>query len=164
MKPNAALLLSAILPALSAAARLTITISPNPALQNPSSLPSSAHAILSSHGEPLKARLTRSNTFEFANVPPGSHLLTVQTRDVLFENLRVDVAPASATGEEYVEAWTTWRGNEWDNKGEIRGEGQGRNINIEVRPLVMRDFYYQRSHCKLTAHGDQYESSTDCFS
>jgi hypothetical protein len=95
----------------------------------------------------MKARLTRSNTFEFANVPPGSHLLTVQTRDVLFENLRIDVAPAAANGEEHVEAWTTWRGNEWDNKGEVRGEGDGRNVNIEVKPLAPRDFYYQRSTC-----------------
>jgi ER membrane protein complex subunit 7 len=136
-----------LLPLSALSAQLTISIQANTALPNPSGLPSSTHAILSSHGSPLKAQLTRFNTFVFSNVPPGSHLLSVSSRDAVFENLRVDVTK-DQTGAEYVEAWTTWRGNEWDNKGEVRGEGDGRNVRIEVRPMAPKEFYYERQTCK----------------
>jgi hypothetical protein len=80
-------------------------------------------------------------------VPAGSHLLTIHSRDVFFENLRIDVV-ANETGE-HVTAWTTWRGNEWDNKGELRGEGDGRNVKIEVKALAGKEYYQERTTCKL---------------
>jgi hypothetical protein len=72
--------------------------------------------------------------------------LTVHSPDFFFENLRVDVV-ANGTGE-WVEAWTTWRGNEWENRGERRGEGEGRDGRLEVRALGAKAYYQERTTCK----------------
>src|SRR5579871_6585871 len=119
-------------------ARLAISIPPSQLLSNPSTLPSSTHATLHSHGAPISAFLTRSNKFFFDDVAPGSYLFNVHCRDYHFEPLRIDiVANDTAPGGEYVTSWQTFRGNEWDNKGEIRGHGHGADsegVKIEVRP------------------------------
>jgi ER membrane protein complex subunit 7 len=150
------ILTTLILPLAILSARLTITIPATNALPNPAILPSSTHAVLSLHGEPLRAPLTRANTFRFASVPPGSHLLTIHSHEVFFENLRVDIA-ANETGE-WVTAWTTWRGNEWDNKGELRGEGDGRDGRLEVRTLGGKAYYQERTTCEFL-HGSKEERS-----
>jgi hypothetical protein len=72
----------------------------------------------------------------------------VFSRDAIFEDLRVDVVK-NETGES-ASSWTTFRGNEWDNKGEVRGSGEGSSVQIEVRPLVSKDYYQERSTCKQT--------------
>ncbi|KAH3955553.1 hypothetical protein HBH53_003900 [Parastagonospora nodorum] len=127
------------------AARFLLQI-PTTGLLNPSTLPSTTHATLQSSGEPLDAYLTPSNTFNFANVSEGSYLATVHCRDYIFEPLRIDVSLEEAvegSGEkkEVVKAWQTFLGNEWDNKGESRGEG-GNGLVIEAR-VVGTKFYYQ---------------------
>ncbi|KAF2097451.1 hypothetical protein NA57DRAFT_77708 [Rhizodiscina lignyota] len=129
--------LLSVLP-VSLAALITVSI-PNTPLVNPSSLPASTHATLDEHGVKLDAPITRANTFVFHNVSSGSYLLSVFCKDYAFENLRIDV-----TGEEErIEAWQTFRGNEWDNKGESRaGVVPGQ---VEVRPVVAKDYYQQRS-------------------
>ncbi|KAK8171234.1 hypothetical protein BKA80DRAFT_306014 [Phyllosticta citrichinensis] len=112
----------------------------------PSLLGASTHATLHSAGPALSAPLRRDNSFAFDDVAPGSHLLSVHSRDYAFENLRVDVAIEGAEGgqEEVVRAWQTFRGNEWDNRGEKRGEGRGGRANLEVRVLGGKEYYIQR--------------------
>jgi hypothetical protein len=136
------------------AARLLLQI-PNTVLVNPSTLPSTTHATLQSSGPPLDAYLTRSNTFNFNNVSAGSYLATVHCRDYAFEPLRIDVTEEEAvegTGEkkEMIRAWQTFLGNEWDNKGESRGEG-GSGLVVEARPVATKYFYQERQGCKLAS-------------
>jgi hypothetical protein len=51
------------------------------------------------------------------------------------------------TGTEVIRAWQTFLGNEWDNKGESRGEG-GNGLVIEARPIGQKQFYQERAGCK----------------
>lgn len=137
----------ASLASLCSAARLLLQI-PNTHLVNPSTLPSTTHATLQSSGPPLDAYLTRSNTFNFNNVSAGSYLATVHCRDYAFEPLRIDVnleeaVEGSGEKREIIRAWQTFLGNEWDNKGESRGEG-GNGLVIEARPLAQKYFYQER--------------------
>jgi hypothetical protein len=138
------------LPLLASAANLEFFFQPSePLLTNPSLLPSSTRATLSSSGPALTAPISSSNTIQFSAVPPGSYLLSVFSRDHRFENLRVDVLADGTT--ESVIAWTTWRGNEWDNKGEVRGEGEakaGENVKIEVKVAGSKVYYQQRAGCE----------------
>jgi hypothetical protein len=135
-----------VLPLLASSIQLEVAItSPNGVLPNPSKLPSYTRAILSSLGPPLVAPITASNTFLFSPVPVGSYLLSVYSRDAVFEDLRVDVVK-NETGES-ASSWTTFRGNEWNNKGELRGSGDGGSVQIEVRPLASKDYYQERSTC-----------------
>ena len=131
------------------AARLLVSIPSSPNLQNPAVLPSSTHATLSAHGQPLSALLTKSNTFSFDDVPPESYILNVHCRDYAFEPLRIDVTKNESAGGEYVQAWQTFRGNEWENKGEARGEGPSSSpVHIEVKAMAARVFYEKRGGCK----------------
>ncbi|KAF2810690.1 uncharacterized protein BDZ99DRAFT_462036 [Mytilinidion resinicola] len=136
---------------LSTAARLTLTIAPNALLSSAAALPPSTHATLQSSGPPLRALLTKANTFVFDNVPAGSYLGVVHCRDIAFEALRIDVAAAAAAaaaaaggaGLQKVDAWQTFWGNEWENRGEKRGEGAG-GVVVEVRPVGVKEFYQSR--------------------
>lgn len=133
----------------SLAALITVSVPQTSVLANPSSLSSSTHAVLEEHGVKINAPLTRANTFVFENVTVGSYLLSVFCRDYFFENVRIDVTEAVAGDQqksEKVEAWQTFRGNEWNNRGERRaGLAQG---SVEVRPLGMKEYYQARSTCK----------------
>ncbi|KAF1833936.1 hypothetical protein BDW02DRAFT_569573 [Decorospora gaudefroyi] len=129
------------------AARFLLQI-PTTHLVNPSTLPSTTHATLQASGPPLDAYLTRSNTFNFNNVSAGSYLATVHCRDYAFEPLRIDVGVEEAvegSGEQkdMIKAWQTFFGNEWDNKGESRGEG-GNGLVIDARPVVAKYYYQER--------------------
>ena len=156
MIPNSFRLLS-LLPifTLTLCARLAINIPASQLLPNPSTLPPSTHATLHAHGAPISALLTRSNKFFFDDVAPGSYLFNVHCRDYHFEPLRIDiVANDTAPGGEYVMSWQTFRSNEWDNKGEIRGQGHGADpegVKIEVRPTGVKDYYQPRQGCKLSS-------------
>lgn len=134
------------------AARFLLQI-PTTGQFNPSTLPSTTHATLQSSGPPLDAYLTRSNTFNFANVSAGSYLATVHCRDYVFEPLRIDVSleeavEGSGDKKEVVKAWQTFLGNEWDNKGESRGEG-GNGLVIEARVVATKYFYQERGGCEF---------------
>jgi hypothetical protein len=140
------------LTAAASAARITLHI-PTTSLVNPSTLPPTTHATLQSSGPPLDTRLTRSNSFTFTNVSAGSYLATIHSRDYAFEPLRIDVSveesvEGSGEKKEVVKAWQTFFGNEWDNRGEGRGEG-GNGLVIEVRPLGAKSFYQERGGCKF---------------
>ncbi|KKY28702.1 hypothetical protein UCDDS831_g00087 [Diplodia seriata] len=143
-------------PAAVLAANLTFTVPPHPALLpgGASSLPGSTHATLHARGPPHAAPLRRDGTFVFVDVAPGSYLLSVHGRDHVFENLRVDVEEAvdydsgNAKKTEKVRAWQTFRGNEWANRGEKRGETSGKEAGqmmAEVRVLGRKEYYQERS-------------------
>ncbi|KAJ4289776.1 hypothetical protein N0V90_011106 [Kalmusia sp. IMI 367209] len=139
--------LAYLVPAASAA-RFILHI-PTTQLVNPSSLPSTTHATLQSTGPLLDAYITRSNSFNFNNVSVGSYLATIHSRDFVFEPLRIDVTleeavEGSGDKRETVKAWQTFIGNEWDNKGENRGEG-GNGLVIEVQPRTPKEYYQERA-------------------
>lgn len=43
-------------------------------------------------------------------------------------------------------SWQTFRGNEWENKGEVRGAGEG-SATLEVRALYVKEYFQQRNSC-----------------
>ncbi|ORY18033.1 hypothetical protein BCR34DRAFT_474116 [Clohesyomyces aquaticus] len=129
------------------AARFVLHI-PNGPVVNPSTFPSSTHATLQSSGPPIVAHLTRSNTFNFYNVTPGSYYASVHCRDFAFEPLRIDVSleetvEGSGEKKEMIRAWQTFVGNEWDNKGESKGEG-GNGLVIEAKVMGGKSFFQER--------------------
>ena len=136
--------------ALTSAARLTLTIPSTHLLQNPSLLPPTTHATLQSSGAPYSAPLSRANTFVFSNLTAGSYLATVHCRDFAFEPLRVDVTvegDGKGSEQEKVVVWQTFLGNEWDNKGEKRGEGPS-GVVAEVWPIGAKEYYEVRGGCE----------------
>lgn len=123
------------------AADLTLYL---PAVPNPAGLPPTTHATLTSRGTRRSAPVTASNTFVFRNVTaPASYLADVHCPTDGFQPLRVDVA---ADGS--VQAWETFRGNEWDNKGEalaVRAGATGQGV--EVRALGSKNYFVERPKC-----------------
>ncbi|KAF1810994.1 hypothetical protein P152DRAFT_508314 [Eremomyces bilateralis CBS 781.70] len=137
-------LLASIIP-LSVASRLAISIPASAQIPQPASLSSSTYAILHSSGPSLTAPLTSRNTFEFGSLEPGSYLLSVYCRDYAFEPLRVDVS--GEADEETVQVWQTFRGNAWDNKGELRGAGK--DVTVDIRALGSNEYYQSRGGFSL---------------
>ncbi|KAK1057235.1 hypothetical protein LTR33_013692 [Friedmanniomyces endolithicus] len=118
---------------LASAANLTVSIpSSPPLLPNPSSLAPSTHAVLiGPPGVQYEAPIRRDNTFTFPDLAEASYLLTVHGRDYFFPPLRVDVTKAAdGTQQETVQAWQTFRGNEWSNKGPFYGSS---NVDPEMK-------------------------------
>lgn len=130
------------------AAEIAVSIAQPSFAFNAATLPSSTHATLHAAGAPLTAVLNRANKFVFANVPSGSYLFEVHARDYVFEPLRIDVADEA--GKEYVKSWQSFRGNEWDNKGEKRGEGEANvaggvaKADVYVSVLGSKEYYAKR--------------------
>ncbi|KAF3765828.1 hypothetical protein M406DRAFT_351175 [Cryphonectria parasitica EP155] len=131
---------------------ITLHIPPSNVLPNPRTLPPSTHATLTSLGVDASAYLTPSNTFVFHNVSQGSYLLDVHCPSHGFAPLRVDVLPVvSGEGQTQkeervaglkVSAWETYRGNDWDNKGEAVVVMGG---SLGVRVMGQKAFYMERS-------------------
>ena len=82
----------------------------------------------------------------FPEVDDASYLLTIHSRDHFFPPLRVDVSK-SETGQS-VEAWQTFRGNEWSNKGPSFGSGTD-ELSIEVRASGQKEYYQARGGFSL---------------
>lgn len=83
----------------------------------------------------------------------GSYLATVHCRDYAFEPMRIDVSveeavEGSGDKREVVKAWQTFLGNEWDNKGESRGEG-GNGLVIEAKVIATKYYYQERGGCEF---------------
>jgi hypothetical protein len=133
-------LLLCSLPFLSFTLSLTLQLSLPPHLPT---LPSSTHATLATHNLTISAPLRRSNTFQFTNPPSGSYLGEIYCRDYTFQPFRVDVVSESDT----VSVWQTFRGNEWDNKGELLGSGVG-TVVVEVKSGGEKGYYEGRGGCK----------------
>lgn len=156
-------LLSPLLSLLSLAAAttttVTLTIPPSAALPNPRTLPPSTHATLATLGTAASAYITPGNTFVFPNVSAGSYLVDVHSISHVFAPLRVDVVPVVAGADEpkekdkaaatlKVQAWETYRGNDWGNKGEAVGLEGGA---LRVRVLGQKAFFMERSSCECMA-------------
>ncbi|KAI9823702.1 MAG: hypothetical protein M1819_001146 [Sarea resinae] len=129
---------------------LHITIPASPQLPSPAALPSSTRLLLSSSGKEYSAPISRRGDFTLRNVTAGSYLLTVSSADVAFAPLRVDVGKSLYDGEKWVkpdvEAWTTFLGNEWDNKGEKRSKGTSDAGDvIELAVLAKKEYYVARA-------------------
>lgn len=153
----------AVLPLLplALATRLRVTIPPSPQLPNPAVLPSSTHATLTTLSNQYTAALRFDNTFDFKNVSSGSYLLDVHCHSHGFAPLRVDVVEKAVEkavkvteGTEdvkEVQVWGTFRGNEWNNKGEIvEVKGIGGVSWFEVRALGGKEYLVDRPGCECT--------------
>ena len=141
---------------------LTISLPPTQALPNPQTLPPRTFATLTTANTTLTAPFRRDSTFEFRDPPLGSYLCEVWTNSWAFVPMRVDVVALPAVegkvnaeqGSERkrVDVWQTFRGNEWNNKGEWLGGGtleQG-GITINVGVLAERAFYEARPGCEFS--------------
>lgn len=85
----------------------------------------------------------------FSGLTQGSYLLTLHSRDYFFPPFRVDVEPAEGgNGEDLVQIWQTFRGNEWSNKGPRYGAGVG-YATAEIRPSAKKEFYQARGGFSL---------------
>ncbi len=136
--------------AVASAARLTISVGASPQLPNPASLSASTHAVLlGPPGVRYDVPLRRDNTFLFPDIDSASYLLTVHSRDHQFPPLRIDVEKTEdAASQQTIEAWQTFRGNEWSNKGPSYGSAQ--NVaKFEVRPYAQKEFYVERGGFNL---------------
>ncbi|KAI0506615.1 hypothetical protein F5B22DRAFT_623176 [Xylaria bambusicola] len=159
----AALLALQALCLLTSAARITLSIPPSPQIPNPASLPPSTHATLSTLGATFRAPLSVDNTFVFRNVSPGSYLADIHSPTHGFAPLRIDIRSATAGeksegvrepdynsnngggdgGNEGVRVWETFRGNDWENKGEeIRPVAAGGAFPVKV--LGSKVYYTER--------------------
>ena len=116
-----------------------------PTKPNPFTLPSTTHATLTSFGGHYSAPLSSVNTFVFRNVStPGSYLVDVHCQTNVFQPLRLDVG---ADGS--LQAWETFRGNEWDNKGEALPTREGSvGKGVEVRSLGAKNYFAERAKCE----------------
>ncbi|KAF6826213.1 hypothetical protein CMUS01_09521 [Colletotrichum musicola] len=131
------------LPAAALAASVTLLVPASPALPNPYTLPPSTRASLSALSSSHTAPLSVHNTFVFGNVTaPGSYLVDVHCATHAFAPLRLDVA-ADGT----LSAWETYRGNDWDNKGEALQSKELANgaRAFEVRVLGGKNYFVERS-------------------
>lgn len=147
LAPKSLLLLAVA--ALSSATRLVVSIPSSQLLPNPSTLPSSTHAILlGPPGVRYDAPIRRDNTLVFDDIPDASYLLTLHARDHFFPPLRVDVTKAADEAAQTISAWQTFRGNEWSNKGPSYGTGKG-DLTIAVNPISQKDFYMVRGGFNL---------------
>ncbi|KAJ4173298.1 hypothetical protein NW754_012303 [Fusarium falciforme] len=114
--PETGALLSAFFSFALASDPLTLYL---PAKPNPFTLPPSTHATLSSSGVHYSAPLSSANTFVFRNVTPGSYLADIHAPTDAFHPLRIDIQVVEGAEHDVVQAWETFRGNDWGNKGEV---------------------------------------------
>lgn len=139
-----------------ATTEVVLTIPASPFLANPNTLSASTtHGTLTALGRPaLRAALTPDNTLVFRNVTPGSYLADVHCAAYGFAPLRVDVlavedgAAAAAQPRIDVRAWETYRGNEWENRGE-EARPVGEKAAFPVRCLGHKVFFQERGKCKF---------------
>lgn len=119
---------------------LTLGLPTNQFLPNPNALPPSTVATLSTLGQAThSAPLTTANTFTFRNLTSGSYLADIHCATHGFAPLRVDVLE-----NDEIRVWETYRGNDWDNKGEAIAPVNGK---YEVKTLGHKNYYMERSKC-----------------
>lgn len=127
---------------------VTFYVKPSSNVPNPrAALPASTHATLTTAGKATRtAYIDVLNGFVFRNVSAGSYLVDFHCRSHGFVPLRLDVRfpPGGEEGQEGVvklEAWETFRGNDWDNKGEaIVLDERG----FPARVAGMKGYYMER--------------------
>ncbi|KAH8888193.1 O-acetylhomoserine ami [Thozetella sp. PMI_491] len=119
-------------------------------LPNPNVLPPSTHATLSTFHKSHSAPISTTNTFVFHNITAGSYLVDIHSPTHVFVPLRLDVlqpvddAPGAKEARELtLKAWGTYRGNDWDNKGEAVMLQEGGVF--DVRAAAAKDYFVERS-------------------
>lgn len=108
---------------------------------NPNSLPATTHATLSSLHTYHSAPLSTANTFIFHNVSAESYLLDIHCATDVFQPIRVDV------GADWIQAWETFRGGDWGNKGEVLTVDENKN-GIVARAIGGKSYYSERPACE----------------
>jgi ER membrane protein complex subunit 7 len=137
---------------------VTFRVSASNSLSNPFSLAPSTHATLTSANLPVfSAPLSTANAFVFHNVTPGSYLVDVYAPTHHFAPLRLDVlsdsdgdghgaTPAEGKGNGVIlRAWETYRGNDWDNKGEAVTLSDG--DVFDIRAIGVKNYFAERTGC-----------------
>ncbi|TAQ84916.1 hypothetical protein B7494_g6764 [Chlorociboria aeruginascens] len=149
--------LSFVLASLGLATYIQVTIPASAALPNPNGLPPSTSASLTTLSNIVRAPLRADNTFEFRNVSSGSYLFDIHCPTHAFAPLRVDIHEDMQLGGgepkhiTEVEAWGTFRGNEWRNKGEAAfvkevGDAGGSRIwGLEAKALGEKSYLVERA-------------------
>ncbi|KAM3514579.1 hypothetical protein MY11210_001814 [Beauveria gryllotalpidicola] len=117
-----------------------------PSTPAPGTLSPRTHATLTTLGRRLSAPLSATHSFVFGNVSAGSYLADVHCPTDGFAPLRVDVGGAGGEEEEAVQAWETYRGNDWGNKGEalVLKQGSDGTRGFEVRALGRKGYFMER--------------------
>lgn len=135
---------------------VTLWIPSSQQLPSPQILPSTTHATLTSLRNLFDAPLTAAGSFVFRNVTAGSYLADVHCGTHGFAPLRVDVLPSeSGAGEKggkageqmVVKAWETYRGNDWENKGQEVARSGGEHARFAVRALGPKEYFVERGSC-----------------
>ncbi|KAI0998811.1 hypothetical protein K3495_g9383 [Podosphaera aphanis] len=121
-------------------------ILPSPVLFNAATLPASTHATLTTLSQTYTAPLRLAGDFYFSNVTTGSYLMEIYCHTHFFPPRRVDVHEGERPD---VQVWGTFRGNEWDNKGEAiemvsKVEGNKKNFSFAVSPLAKKEYFNER--------------------
>ncbi|KAF3927265.1 hypothetical protein ABW20_dc0109128 [Dactylellina cionopaga] len=124
-----------LFPALICAATVAGSIKPNSVLPSLSLLPPSTIVTLSADllQDSRTSHIFANGAFKFQDVKPGSYLMEINCRTHIFPALRVDVST-----DGLVEIYQTFRGNEWDNKGERKPHP------IDFYPAKASEFYVAR--------------------
>ncbi|OAA44027.1 hypothetical protein BBO_04383 [Beauveria brongniartii RCEF 3172] len=130
------------------AASTTVTLH-LPSTPAPGTLSPRTHATLTTLGRRLSAPLSAAHSFVFRNVSAGSYLADVHCPTDGFAPLRVDVGEEEEEEEEeeaVVQAWETYRGNDWGNKGEalVLKQGSDGTQGFEVRALGRKGYFMER--------------------
>ncbi|KAK2070829.1 hypothetical protein P8C59_005296 [Phyllachora maydis] len=126
---------------------VTFQVQATAPLPNPFSLHPSTHATLSTLGRAHTAPLSTANAFVFRNITAGSYLVDVHCATHAFVPLRLDVfaptaeTPARAGGLAF-RAWETYRGNDWDNKGQAVAFRHG---VFEIGAAAPKNYFMEKS-------------------
>lgn len=138
------------------ASALTLTLYLPAQQPAPLTLSPRTHATLARPGRRLSAPLSDVHTLVFHNVTAGSYLADVHCPTDGFMPLRVDVGEEEEGKEVQVQAWETYRGNDWDNKGEELGmrRGSDGSVGFEVRSLGRKGYFMERPKCMYTVQHD----------
>ncbi|KAI6249300.1 hypothetical protein HI914_02399 [Erysiphe necator] len=136
------------------AAHLQVFIPSVSITNSASKLPPSTHATLTTLSQIYSAPLQEKGNFNFPNVTTGSYLFEINCHAFFFAPLRVDVKEAKDDlhgQQEVVEVWGTFRGNEWDNKGETvivqtKDEGRNKLFIFEAQMLAAKNYLTERAH------------------
>jgi hypothetical protein len=126
---------------------LNLVLPATSALPNPSILPPSTQALLSSSSSHLTAPLSSSNSFSFRNLSSGSYTLDIACLTYTFPFYRVDVSDAGV-----IEVWQMFRTQGWAARGPRVGGGSRHDddeITVSIGVLGQKEFYETRAGCEL---------------
>lgn len=136
----------ALLPLVQATS-LIFRLPPTAVLPAPLALsPITSATLTKASSPPLSIPISRTATFEFHDLAPGSYLAEIWARDFNFVPMRVDV-----NEDGRIDVWQTFRGNEWENKGEklAGSSGQTGKLVVDVGVLSPRPVVETRGGCEF---------------